>query len=443
MVLGTAAGAVAQGQAVVVAYTDPTNTNDFSAIQDAAGNDAASFTTGEDGVPAVVNNSTVAPPDTTSPTLVSAEVSLAGTDVVLTFSEDVTSPATDGIIDTVGRFGLTVDGVAVRGDDFLIDDYTGPRMALSVAPSSAFNHGETVVVTYTDQTAGDDSNVIEDAAGNEVATFTTGVGGVPAVVNNSRVGASSDTTSPTLSSASVNAAGSEITLTFNENIYGIKVAGVGDFSVTAGGDAVSLTTASASLPLSMVLGAAAGAIEQGETVVVTYTDPTASNDEDALQDPAGNDVATFTTGSGTVPAVVNNSTVVRAGHHAPDAQHRHRERGWREPHPRFDEDLGSASLATDQFSVTADGVAVTPYRFRDSSFGRQLVRLLFSAGTFQQGETVVVTYTDPTVGNDANAIQDTAGNDVASFTTGWAACRRWSTTRLCRTLERRGSPPPR
>ena len=166
------------------------------------------------------------------------------------------------------------------------------------------------MVTYTDQTAGDDTHVIEDAAGNEVATFTTGVGGVPAVVNNSRVGASSDTTSPTLSSASVNAAGSEITLTFNENIYGIATAAVGDFSVTAGGDAVSLTTASASVPLSMVLGAAAGAIEQGETVVVTYTDPTASDDANALQDPAGNDVATFTTGSGTVPAVVNGSTVV-------------------------------------------------------------------------------------------------------------------------------------
>ncbi|MCW8167484.1 hypothetical protein D8B22_22390, partial [Verminephrobacter aporrectodeae subsp. tuberculatae] len=28
---------------------------------------------------------------------------------------------------------------------------------------------------------------------------------------------------------------------------------------------------------------------------------------------------------------------------------------------------------------------------------------------------MTVAYTDPTTGNDANAIQDTAGNDVASF----------------------------
>ena len=33
-----------------------------------------------------------------------------------------------------------------------------------------------------------------------------------------------------------------------------------------------------------------------------------------------------------------------------------------------------------------------------------------------QGQTVVVTYTDPTSGDDANALQDAAGNDVASFT---------------------------
>ena len=33
-----------------------------------------------------------------------------------------------------------------------------------------------------------------------------------------------------------------------------------------------------------------------------------------------------------------------------------------------------------------------------------------------QGQTVVVTYTDPTSGDDANALQDEAGNDVASFT---------------------------
>ena len=57
-----------QGQTVTVTYTDPTSGDDAAAIQDSDGNDAASFTTGEDGVPAVKNSSTVARPGPDEPT---------------------------------------------------------------------------------------------------------------------------------------------------------------------------------------------------------------------------------------------------------------------------------------------------------------------------------------------------------------------------------------
>ena len=53
--------AITHGQAVVVAYADPTTGDDANAIQDAAGNDAAAFTTGMHGVPAVTNATTSAP----------------------------------------------------------------------------------------------------------------------------------------------------------------------------------------------------------------------------------------------------------------------------------------------------------------------------------------------------------------------------------------------
>ena len=58
------------------------------------------------------------------------------------------------------------------------------RMALTRL-SPTITQGQAVVVTYTDPTAGDDAVAIEDAAGNETATFTTGVNSVPDVVNNS------------------------------------------------------------------------------------------------------------------------------------------------------------------------------------------------------------------------------------------------------------------
>ena len=49
------ASAVTSSQAVTVAYVDATSGDDPVAVQDAAGNDAANFTTGEGGVPAVSN----------------------------------------------------------------------------------------------------------------------------------------------------------------------------------------------------------------------------------------------------------------------------------------------------------------------------------------------------------------------------------------------------
>jgi hypothetical protein len=53
-----------------------------------------------------------------------------------------------------------------------------------------------------------------------------------------------------------------------------------------------------------------------------------------------------------------------------------------------------------------------------------VIRITISPAILQ-GQAVVVTYTDPTAGDDANAIQDTAGNDAATFTTGMAS---WMTT---------------
>ena len=65
--LVTVSPVIVQGQAVVVAYADPTTADDANAIQDTAGNDAAAFTTGMNGVPAVTNASTVLPAATEVP----------------------------------------------------------------------------------------------------------------------------------------------------------------------------------------------------------------------------------------------------------------------------------------------------------------------------------------------------------------------------------------
>jgi uncharacterized repeat protein (TIGR02059 family) len=67
----TLTNTVKNDQAVTVAYTDPSGSNDSNAVQDSAGNDAASLTS-----TSVTNNSTVAG---TAPTFSSAATNSDGT----------------------------------------------------------------------------------------------------------------------------------------------------------------------------------------------------------------------------------------------------------------------------------------------------------------------------------------------------------------------------
>ena len=105
-------------------------------------------------------------------------------------------------------------------------------------------------------------------------------------------------------------------LLFSENLQTANV--TSEFTVTADGSAVRVTHvarvnsnhAHFSLTVSPL-------IRQGQAVVVTYTDPSTGNDTNAIQDAAGNDAATFTTGMNSVPAVTNGSTVVPIAPGAP------------------------------------------------------------------------------------------------------------------------------
>jgi hypothetical protein len=77
----------------------------------------------------------------------------------------------------------------------------------------------------------------------------------------------------------------------------------------------------------------------------------------------------------------------------------------------FDETLSSTSANLSSFTVRADGIALGLSSVSVS--GSNVVLGVSSA--IWQGAVVTVSYVDPTSGDDAAAIQDTAGNDVVSF----------------------------
>ena len=119
-----------------------------------------------------------------------------------------------------------------------------------------------------------------------------------------------DTTPPTLTSATVTGSGENIQFRFSENIQALNLPPFSAFTVTADGSVLTTNAISATPGVSDGFQIQVSpVIFQGQAVVVTYTDPTAGDDANAIQDTAGNDAATFTTGMDGVPAVTNNSTV--------------------------------------------------------------------------------------------------------------------------------------
>jgi uncharacterized repeat protein (TIGR02059 family) len=160
------ASPVAAGQSVTLAYTDPTSGNDTAGvIEDAAGNDLATFTARS------VNNSTPAPTVTS--------LSVNGSSLVLTLNETLRST-----IPSTSRFRVLVNNVS-RSINTTSVDANNRTVPLNLASPVAA--GQSVTLAYTDPTSGNDTaDVIEDAAGNDLATFTA------RSVNNSTPAATDD-----------------------------------------------------------------------------------------------------------------------------------------------------------------------------------------------------------------------------------------------------------
>ena len=139
------------------------------------------------------------------PTLSSAEVGTGGTTIELIFSEDLHQVPLIVPTAIVSAFTLKVDGVERQISNIVAN--VPNRFGISV--SSAIYQGQTVVVSYDQSVAG--TNAIADSDGDEVASFTTGVAGVPAMVNNSSVMAPL----PAPTGFSAEAGDGEVTLSWN------------------------------------------------------------------------------------------------------------------------------------------------------------------------------------------------------------------------------------
>ena len=155
--------------------------------------------------------------DTTPPEVESVTVDIGGSDVYLVFDEDLDVTAGEALLSSA--FSLTVAGQAVTIHTYSVHE---AEMTLTVQ-SGTIKQGQTVVVSYNDPTAGDDTVALQDLAGNDVASFTTGMSGVPAVTNDSTV----VNTAPTAANKTVTTA-EDRAYTFTADDFGFMDADTGD-----------------------------------------------------------------------------------------------------------------------------------------------------------------------------------------------------------------------
>jgi uncharacterized repeat protein (TIGR02059 family) len=226
---------------------------------------------------------TDAPNDIAAPVVSSAVVS--GTSLTITFKDDNSLDATNkpaATAFTVSGTDATVSSVAM--------DATNKTVTLTLSKSVLSS--DNIKVSYTDPTTGNDTAAVQDAAGNDAASFT----------NRYVINQTADNVPPVFSKAEVN--GNTLTMTYSD-------ASLLDATnkPTANKFTVSGTTATVS---SVVVSAAnktvtltlSAAVKSTDTVTVSYTDPTTGNDDNAIQDANGYDAVSLTN------AVVTNLTPV-------------------------------------------------------------------------------------------------------------------------------------
>ena len=237
--------------------TDATNliTLDNTGVTNAGGNTGTGTTNS--------NNYAI---DTQRPTatLVVADNSLTvgeTSGVTITFSEAITGFTNADL--TIANGTLS----AVSSSD------GGITWTATLTPSASITDATNLITL--------DNTGVTDLAGNAGAGTTDS--------NNYAI----DTLAPVLATSTVN--GNQLVLTYTEaaTLDAANAPATTDFAVAVGATANAVTAVAVNAAAKTVTLTLTTAVVAGQAVTVAYTDPTAGNDANAIQDAAGNDAASF------------------------------------------------------------------------------------------------------------------------------------------------------
>ncbi len=310
-----------------------------------------------------------------------------------TLTVDATAPAAPGIALASDTGASTSDGVTNVGTvNVTLEANASWQYSINGGTTFSNGTGTSFTLGAGSYSAGSIQVKQTDLAGN--------TGSVASIAAATTV----DLTAPTPTSVVVN--GSTLTLTFNEALDSVHTPSASTLSVLVNGVARSITNAAFSGTTATIT--LASAVSVGETVTLSYTDPTAADDVKALQDLAGNDISSATnvavtnnsssdvTAPTIVSAVAQDTTLTLTYSEALDATH--------QPSTSYFQVAAStgAARSIEAMQISGSTVVLT------------LSKPLLPSGS---GTTYTLKYTDPSAGNDVYAIQDLAGNDAASYAT--------------------------
>ncbi|MCW8171565.1 hypothetical protein D8B22_21330, partial [Verminephrobacter aporrectodeae subsp. tuberculatae] len=232
---------------------------------------------------AVTNNTPAPTADTTPPVFSSAAVT--GDQLVLSFSDTGNLDGDPIHKPAGGAFTVLVNGVANAVTNVTVQPQA---KTVTLTLSTAVTHGQTVTVAYADPTTGNDANAIQDAAGNDAASFAA-----TAVTNNTPA-PTADTTPPVFHSATANGDKVVISYTEQNNLADVTLSGTGGFSVYRHGPPAerfhikSVVVNGAANTVTLTLEHVP--VSYGEGVSVSYAKPESGN---GVQDVAGNHAASL------------------------------------------------------------------------------------------------------------------------------------------------------
>ncbi|WP_010108941.1 SwmB domain-containing protein, partial [Verminephrobacter aporrectodeae] len=340
-------------------------------------------------------------PDRTPPQLITtgdARPKVNGNQLVLSFSDASNLNADPTRKPVAGDFAVLVGNVPNAVTEVTV---AAQAKTITLTLTTAVTVGQTMTVAYNDSTP-TDSRALEDALLNRLASFAA------TEVNTSGV-STSDTTPPVINTAVVT--GDQLVLTYTEagTLDAAALTGNAGFTVNtaAGTAAITVSSAVVNATAKTVTLTLSRTVAETETVTVSYTKPESGN---GVRDAAGNHAANFngvipTHGTlapaDTTPPVFSSAAVTGdqlvlsfsdTGNLDGDPVHK---------------------PASGAFTVLVNGVANAVTTVTVQSRAKTVTLTLSTAVT--HGQSVTVAYTDPTTGNDTNAIQDAAGNDAASF----------------------------